>query len=68
MSGPQPLKRLNVGDSGDDVRRLHATLHLLGSPVPDAEAARGAFGEGTVAALRRWGKDWGQVLLGEYLP
>ncbi|WP_432825049.1 neuraminidase-like domain-containing protein [Dactylosporangium sp. CA-092794] len=50
----EPLTRLGVGDSGDDVRRLHATLRLLGTAVPAAEAARGAFGEGTAAALRRW--------------
>src|SRR4051812_14337165 len=42
------------GDRGDDVRRLQATLRLLGAPVPEEEEARGAFGEGTASALRGW--------------
>ncbi len=42
------------GDRGDNVRRLQATLRLLGTPVPEEESARGTFGEGTAGALRGW--------------
>jgi hypothetical protein len=42
------------GDRGDGVRRLQATLRLLGTPVPEEESARGTFGEGTAGALRGW--------------
>jgi hypothetical protein len=54
MSDSTAGNPLGVGASGDEVRRLHATLRLLGSSVPETELARGAFGEGTAEALRGW--------------
>ncbi|MBO3751123.1 peptidoglycan-binding protein [Streptosporangiaceae bacterium NEAU-GS5] len=49
-----PFSAPRIGDRGDDVRRLQATLQLLGAPVPDEETSDGVFGAGTETALRDW--------------
>jgi ABC toxin N-terminal region/Neuraminidase-like domain/Putative peptidoglycan binding domain len=45
---------LGEGARGDVVKLLHRELALIGLVVPDPERSEGVFGQGTVAAVRRF--------------
>ena len=49
-------RRLAIGDSGDDVRRLQRALNRALAPSPDLDVD-GEFGPATQAALLRWQRD-----------